>query len=223
MGVPVVFTKTLASASANNIATSQSPGTAALTINGAAASGGVATIDSATASNTAIGRRVIVTSAGNDTGINWTVVGTNSRGNRISDTFAGASGGAAQSNLDFVTVTSITPSAAAAGAVTAGTNGVGSSPWQFMNWDDTPINVAVAIELVIGSANYTIEYTFDDPNNLRGGVAFALPFSDLSPAALIAASATKDGVFTMPIAALRLTINSGTGTLRARILQAGVA
>ena len=54
MASPIVFTKTLGAASSNNIATSQSPGTAALTLNGAAvASGDVATIDTKTATNLA--------------------------------------------------------------------------------------------------------------------------------------------------------------------------
>src|ERR1700682_5761997 len=126
MAQTIVFNKTMAAASSNSIALSQSPGTAALTLNGAAVTSGVATIDTASSTNTETGRRVIITSGGNDTGINWVVVGTNSSGNKITDTFAGASGAAAQSNLDFVTVTSITPTGAVASTALAGTNGVGS-------------------------------------------------------------------------------------------------
>lgn len=222
MAAPIVFTKTLAAAVATNIALSQSPGAAALTLNGAAVSGGIATIDTAAANNTAIGRRVIVTSGGDDTGITWTVVGTNAAGARISDTFAGVNNAAASSSLDFVTVTSITPSAAVATTATAGTNGVGASRWIMLNNALTPMNLAVAIELVTGSANYTLEYTFDDPNLLGANVTAPLAFSDLSPAALIGGSATKDGVLTMPVFAVRLLINSGTGSLRARLLQAGI-
>ena len=141
-----VFTKQLAAASANNIALSQTPGSAALTLNGSAATGGVATIDTVTGANIEIGRRVIITSGGNDTGINWIVVGTNSSLQPITDTFAGVSGGAAQSNLDFVTVTSITPSGAVASTALAGTNGVGSSRWYTWNYKITPpMNLSFAV------------------------------------------------------------------------------
>jgi hypothetical protein len=214
-----IFTKQLAAASANNIATSQSPGTAALTLNGATVSGGVATIDVATAANTAIGRQVIVTSGGDDTGITWTVVGTNSSGNTISDTFAGVNAGAAASNLDFVTVKSITPSGAVATTATAGTNGVGASPWILFNWNGyAPMNIGFAVELVSGSVNFTVQYTYDDPMNLAPGVAAPLAFS---PTAYASKSATLDGNQVTPITAMRVLVNSGTGEIRARFLQAG--
>jgi len=222
MGTVINFTKQLGAAADNNISASQSPGAGAILINGSAATAGVATIDTATAANSAIGRRVIITSGGDDTGITFTVSGTNAGGAAISDTFAGASGGAAQSNIDFVTVTRITASGSVAGTLKAGTNGVGSSQWYTMNWRSySPMNVSAAIQLVSGAANYTVEYTFDDPNALPTGVSFPLNFSDLSPSALVAASATKDGLFNFPFIAMRLTINSGTGALRSRFVQAG--
>lgn len=220
MATTTIFTKQLAAASSNAIALSQSPGTAALTLNGAAVSAGVATIDTATAANLAIGRRVIVTSGGNDAGITWTAVGTNSTGNPITDTFAGSNGGAAQSNLDFVTVGSITPSAAVATTAIAGTNGVGSSPWIVLNWmGKSPMNLGMAVELVSGAANFTVQHTFDDPNNLTPGVSQPLAFNS---ALITAAAATIDGSYQTPIVAVRLLINSGTGALRARFVQAGV-
>ena len=217
-----VFTKSLAAASANNIATSQSPGAGAITLNGAAVTAGVATIDTVSATNSAAGRRVLITSGASDTGINFTVTGTNGAGNIISDTFAGGAT-TAQSNLDFVTVTSVTHTGSVASTITIGTNGVGSSAWTVMNYQGfSPMNIGAAVELVSGAANYTVEYTFDDPNNLQAGVTTPLAFSDLSPAALIAGSATKDGLFNFPFVAMRLTINSGTGVLRARFVQAGI-
>jgi hypothetical protein len=215
-----LFLKSLATAaSANNIALSQG-GTAntPLTLNGAAVVAGVATIDAATATNTAIGRRVIVTSGGNDTGINFVVTGTDSTGNTIVDTFAGASGAAAQSNYDFVTVTSVVPSGNVATTVTVGTNGVGSSPWWAANtYGYSPLNVSIAVELVSGAVNFTAQYTYDDPNNLDGGLIAPLPFP-LST--MTAASATADAQFVAGWA-MRVLINSGTGVIRARFLQIG--
>jgi hypothetical protein len=219
MGIPIVFNKTMAASSSNNIALSQSPATAKLTLNGSAVTSGVATIDTKSSTNTAVGRRVILTSGGDDSGINWVVVGTNSTGSVITDTFVGSNGGAAQSNLDFVTVTSITPSASVASTVIAGTNGFGSSSWQQVNWHVQDINIGFAVELVSGAANFTVQHTYDDPNQLLAGVTSPLAFNH---PLVVAQSANIDGSYMEPISMIRLLINSGTGQVRFRMLQSGI-
>lgn len=218
MGISTIFTKQLGSASSNGICTTQSGSAGTpLTLNGSLVSGGVATIDAATAANSAIGRRVIIAYTGTDT--SFTITGTNSTGNVITDTAVG-SAGSAQSNLDFVTVTSITPVGGGLTDVTAGTNGVGSSPWWLVNWyGKPPTNIGVGVELVTGSANYTIQHTYDDPNNLLAGLTYPIPFND---SVLVNQTATNDGLVVVPIKALRVLINSGTGELRVRFVQAGV-
>ena len=214
MATNVTFTKSLAAANATLIAGSQTPGSAALTL-----TSNPVIVDTASATNIAIGRRVIVTSGGNDTGINWVVVGTNSSGSIITDTFAGVNAAAAQSNLDFATVISITPSGAVATTASAGTNGVGSSQWLTWNFMITPpINVGMAVELVSGAANFTVQYTYDDPNRLTAGVLFPLPFNSI----ISTLAVTTDGTLSTPFVATRLLINSGTGVLRARFIQAGI-
>lgn len=177
---------------------------------------GTATIDTASAANVAIGRRVVLAYTGTDT--SFTITGTNSTGNAITDVAVGASG-AAQSNLDFVTVTGITPVGGGLTSLTAGTNGVGSSPWVPFNWRGySPMNLGFAIEVVSGAVNYTVQHTYDDPNNLEGGALFPLPFDD---PVVADQNATMDGAFTTPFVATRVLINSGTGELRVRFEQAG--
>lgn len=177
---------------------------------------GSATIDSATANNTALGRRVVIAYTGTDT--SFTIKGTNATGNAIIDTAIG-SGGSAQSNLDFVTVTSITPVGGGLTAVTAGTNGVGSSPWWTVNWRGySPINVSVAIEVVSGVINYTVQYSYDDPNFLSTGLSYPIPFND---AILNDQGGTGNTLQNAPVKAVRVLINSGTGVIRPRFLQAG--
>ena len=230
MATNVIFTKTLAAASANNIALVQAPGSAALILNGASVVAGVAIIDTYNATtNNAPGRRVIITSSGNDSGINWVVVGTNATGNIISDTFAGANAAIAISNLDFVTVTSITPSGAVAGtalagttAVLVGTIGSGSSPWLTWNFrGNPPFNLCIGVE-ISGTINFTVEYTYDDPNSLPPGIAFPLPWP---LTALQSKLASTDALLSQPVVATRVTINSYTAPafVRVRQLQAGMA
>jgi hypothetical protein len=219
MANTVVFTKQLDAASANSIALSQSPGTAAFTINGAAATGGVATIDEIDANNTAAGVRVTITSGGNDSAINFVITGTNASGSIITDTVTGTNAGVATSNLDFVTVTKIIGSGSVASTVTAGTSSVGSSAWLTWNYMGMPpMNLGVAVEIVSGAVNYTVQYTYDDPNNLPTGVNFPLAFSS----ALVNLAATTDGTISTPFVATRVLINSGTGVIRCRFVQAGI-
>jgi hypothetical protein len=218
MGQPIIFSRALVAAAATGVSASQSPGAGAILINGTKATGGVATLD--------VQRRVIITSGGNDLGITFTVNGTNQSGAPISDSFAGASGGAAQSNMDFLTVTSITHTGSVASTLTAGTNGVGSSPWQILNWNAYPMDLTISVELRSGAANFTIEHTYDDPNILPGtgglnasGLPYALAWTD---ATVNAASSTIETSYQVPILAFRLTTNSGTGTLVTRAIQSGL-
>jgi len=217
MGQPIIFSQALVAASANNISLSQSPGAGAITLNGSTVTGGVATLDTQ--------RRVLITSGASDAGITFTVRGTNGAGNPISDTFAGGAV-TAQSNLDFKTVTSVTHTGSVASTLTIGTNGVGSSLWQILNWNQYPMDLSISVELRAGAANFTIEHTYDDPNILPGtgglnasGLAFPLPYTD---ATINGASATIETAYQVPILAFRLTTNSGTGTLVCRAIQSGL-
>jgi hypothetical protein len=177
---------------------------------------GTAIIDTATANNIAIGRRVVIAYTGTDT--SFAIVGTNSTGNIITDTAVG-SGGSAVSNLDFVTVTSITPVGGGLTGVTVGTNGTGASPWVTWNWRGySPMNLGMAIELVSGAVNFTVQHTYDDPNSLRAGSLYPLPFND---PVINGASATVESSILTPIVASRVLINSGTGEIRTRFEQAG--
>lgn len=196
-------------AAANNIAQSQSPGAGAITLNGSLVSGGVATLDAA--------RRVIVTSGSNDTGITFTITGTNYAGSALTETITGASGAAASSTQDFKTVSSVTHTGSVAGTVTVGTSGVGSSPWIMVDRDVVPTSLGVAV-VVSGTINFTVEVTYDDPN---------APFTGTFPTvfavtALATKTANTNATITDTVFAVRVTQNSFTnpGNLKMIVLQA---
>ena len=106
---------------ADGISTSASiSGAAALTINGTLASGG-----SYTAGDN-IGQIISITSAGDDTGITFTIVGTDAVGDAQTEAVTGADTDVASSSGYYNTVASITTSASSDAAVTAGV--LGSSP-----------------------------------------------------------------------------------------------
>lgn len=219
----------LAAASINNIAQSQSTTAAAnLTINGSAATGGVATLDKQ--------RKVLITSAGNDSGISFTVFGTNNDSNPFSETVTGGNIAAVSTTQDFLTVTRIATSGATASTVQVGTSGVASSKWFPNDTGRNPTNIGMFFQAV-GTVNYTLELTQDDPNNIINANPVQIwdryapqnnlysnppvSFNDNTVSGEVASQSYQ---LTLTCFAWRLTVNSGaTGTDRVSVkaVQAG--
>lgn len=209
----------LTAASATNIATSQTPGAAGpLTLNGSTVVNGVAVLDHA--------RRVLITTTDNTH--TFTITGTSPTGTLLSETVTG-NGTSVSSQLDYLTVTSIVISGAASAAVTVGTNGVASSPWVRLDEWARP---EVAIQCNIsGTVNYTVQSTLDDPNSptnpvITSAVAW-INSPDTNAVAATGQIQTSYGGFATYVAItpafVRVTLNSGTGTVTATITQLGVA
>lgn len=215
----VVFTKTLPATSATSVAASQSPGAGAITLNGSAVVNGVAILDTYNElTNSEPGINVAIASGGDDSGITFTVYGTNSNGQNVSDTFAGAATDTAISNIAFNTVTRVTHTGSVAGTVTVGTTAEGASRW--ITWDylgDSPFNLAFFVQ-VSGTVSYTVQYTLDDPNNLSPGLAYPVPIDTT----VANKTDNQNSAITTPIIATRVVINSGSGMIRARFIQAGI-
>jgi hypothetical protein len=79
----------------------------------------------------------------------------------------------------------------------------------------TPFNVGMGV-VVSGTVNYTIQHTFDDIFN--GSVT---PTWFNHPT-LASQAASADGNYAFPVRAIRLFVNSGSGTATATIIQAGM-
>lgn len=99
-------------AAATTVCASQSPGSAALTINGTLASGGVAYIAYSA---------IYITSGGNDSGITWAVRGLDRNGAAVTETIYGTNAQVSASVNVYSQIKSITPSGAVASTVTVGT------------------------------------------------------------------------------------------------------
>lgn len=213
MGLPITRSKALAvAATANGISLSQTPLAGGnLTITGALASGGVANLTSQ--------RRVLFTFAGNEAARTFVVYGTNQSGAPIQETVAGTAPGTTYTNQDFLTVTRISVDAATAGALTVGTNGVGSGTWQSANSFVSPVNVNMQC-IVTGTVNYTIQGTNMDVNNLPSGTDYPLVFNH---PILAAQTASAQGSWTDTLSFFRILINSGTGTVQMTYAQAGIS
>lgn len=199
----------LVAASANNIALSQTP-TAAFTLNGTTA--GV--LDTA--------RRVLLTQAASESGKTFTIVGTDVSGLPQTEVLpAAASATTVQSALDFKTVTSITISSAASNAITVGTSGVASSRW--MRFDDFAPGSATVACTVTGTANYTVQQTMQDPNSPTNVVApYSVVWKSSLDPAVVAAIATQISFFQNVPTWMKVTLNSGTGSVSTVVTQNSV-
>lgn len=209
----------LSAGSANNIATSQTPaGAGALTLNGTTVIGGIAYLDHA--------RRILITTA--DTTHVFTVTGTTPTGSVISET-VGPITASAYTTQDFYTVTSVTINAAATAAVTVGTNGIASTPWMRLDeWAGG--NASIQCD-VTGTVNYTVQATNDDPNSATNPVLPQNVTWVNSPDTNVVAATGAQRSGYGPLLAygallplfIRVTLNSGTGSVTATVVQHGSA
>ena len=96
---------------------------------------------------------------------------------------------------------------------TVAKTGEGSSAPIVIDTNKNPVNIGFAV-IKDGTVNYTVQHTFDDP-----AVGFSVWFSHPTVAAK---DANAEGSYTTPITAVRVTMNSGTGSVTLKLLQAGV-
>lgn len=202
----------LAAASANAICLSQTPaGAGALTLDGASISGGVAVLD--------VARRVLITAAGNESAKTFTITGTSYNDRVQSETVTGPNATTAQSVLDYKTVTSVTISGAAAGAITVGTSGVASSRWVNLDsWSFPQVAIQCSAS---GTVNFTVQQTLDDPTSPTNPVAItAVNWVNHPDTNLVGATGTVQGNYGYAPVWMRVTLNSGTGSVAMTVNQA---
>lgn len=97
---------------------------------------------------------------------------------------------------------------------TVSKTGTGSSSPVVINTNVTPVNVGFAA-VTSGTVNYSIQFSYDDP-----AVGFTTWFDDVT---ITSKTGNEDGSINFPISAMRVTINSGTGTVTLNVIQAGIA
>lgn len=83
---------------------------------------------------------------------------------------------------------------------------------------------SIAIQCVVtGAVNYTVQTSMDDPNDPSSPVAVAsMTWSPSPDAAAVAATGSIMTVLSFVPRFIRILLNSGTGTVVATVLQAGV-
>lgn len=206
----------LAAASANNIAQTQTPGAAGpLTLNGATVAGGVAVLDTP--------RRVLWTTTANEVGKTLVLTGTTFGGQVATETLAGVNNSTVASVIDYATITSAVISAAAAGAMTLGTNGVAGSAWARM---DEWALASIALQVnVTGTLNYTVQQSVDDPNSPTNPVTLAnVGWVNSADSNVVSATARQQSTYSWVPTFIRIVLNSQTNPASATMIvqQVGV-
>lgn len=189
----------------DGVCASQSPGAGAILINGALATGGVATFGAA--------QKVRLTSGGNDSGITFTFVGTDADGKPQRETVNGTNASNSDTTKFYKTITAITASAAVATTIIVGNLIASVSPSFLCNTAINPFNLNLYAQLVSGTATFGMDYTFDEPGPLATWIA---------DATITAKSASTESTLTKPITALRMNLTaSSSGVVSLRVIQAG--
>lgn len=207
---PVTVSRTLAAAVANSIALLQTTaGAGSLTLNGALASGGVATIPTPS--------QITLTSTGNISGVNFTITGTDTRGQTVTEVLAGPNNNTVTSVYTYYTITSITVNGAVATNTSVGNAQSGAS--QPIPLDLYLQNGSTASVKVTGTVNYTVQVSNDDPYGVDQS---AMVWSSHPTAALVAATASQIGTTANAYRAMRIVTNSGSGTAALTVSQQGL-
>jgi hypothetical protein len=163
-------------------------------------------------------RQVVITSAGDNSGISFVITGTSFSNQPISETVAGANASTSLSTLMFKTVSSIVASGAITGAVKAGTTGVATTRWVRF---DSFANAQSAVQVdVSGTVNYTVQVTMDDPDDpISPTTPVSCTWLSSPDTAVVGQAAAKYSYFAYTPTFARVLLNSGSGSATATFAQ----
>jgi len=200
MSRPIYYSASPSALDRDGICASQTPsGAGDLTINGALASGGVATMGAA--------QHVTLYGGSDESGKTFTAYGTDYQGQAISESRAGPNAGTVSFSNNFKTITRVAVSAATAGAVEVGVDGTMETQWFPLNhYLSGGFNVGFGVDIT-GTMTYTVQHTFEDvfASTFNPATAKAFDHVDVS-----AKTADADGSYVSPCTAIRLKLSAFT-------------
>ena len=186
----------------------------AVTIDGALASGGVATFD--------VPRFFLITGDDvNVVSVTFTVVGTNRYGNVMTEAIAGPTGAAtAGGTKNFKTITSITTSGSTVGLVQTGTDDSADGAWIPLDHYMTPFEVRVVCAITAGAnLTYGLDMTLSDvmADGFMEDDAVIFDHGTVN-----AETASVNGVIDKVVRAVRLAVTGFVGgTVTMQLAQSG--
>lgn len=205
---PISFTYSQAAADADSIAAAQLVNASgAITLDGSAVVSGVANFISSPAYVTVTNEKSMV--------VSFVVTGTKPGGvTEQTDTISFTASGTVTGSIAFATVTSVRASAATSATITVGNATIGYTDWIPLDIY-TPNQVTNISAKASGTVNYSVEYTNEDPFD-RSITQLAVPHPNAS---LTAATGSETQFTTTLMRAVRLKVNSGSGSIRFTVVQ----
>jgi hypothetical protein len=179
------------------------------------------TVGSYTKATLDAARYVLFTTTADESANTATIYGTDWAGVPISETLTLVNNSTVATVLNYLTITKVTISAAAAGNISVGTNGLCYSPWVYV--DPYAMSQIALQATVSGTANYTVQQSLDDPNNPTNPIAAAsMTWVSISDGSLVGASSTQQSNYAYPPSWVRVLVNSQTnpGYVRLAVTQA---
>jgi hypothetical protein len=203
---PISFTRSQPAADADSVAAVQLlNASGAITLNGSLAAGGVATL-------TVPAYLTVFSEA--SAAVNFIVTGTRPGGGEQIETLAVTASGTVTGSLAFATVTNVLASAPTSATISVGNAVTGYTDWIPLDIY-TPNQVTTISAKTSGTVNYSVQYTNEDPfDRSIQQLAVAHP-----NASLTAASGDETQFTTTLMRAVRLRINSGSGSVRFTVVQ----
>jgi len=146
--------------------------------------------------------------------VTFVVTGTRPGGGTQTESIAVTASGTVTGSLSFATVTEITASAPTSATISVGNAVPGYTDWIPLDIY-TPNQVTNISAKTSGTVNYSVEYTNEDPFD-RSIQQLVVPHPNAS---LTAASGDETQFTTTLMRAVRLKINSGSGSVRFTCVQ----
>lgn len=193
-------------AAATAVSASASPGAGAIVIDGTLATAGLATMGAA--------QLITLVSGGDDTGITFTITGTDSDGRAQTEALVGVSAGTKTSTKYFKTVSSVAHTGSVATTLSVGCaiDSVSNTVRPTMN--TSPIAIGIGAVLVSGTMTYKVQHSYQDGASSHPTLWF--------DNAAGAKTASSEATYAAPVATIRILASaSSSGVLSANIVQAG--
>jgi hypothetical protein len=164
-------------------------------------------------------RRIGITSAGDDHNISFAISGLDWNGQPQTETLAGTNASVAQSLFDYTKILSITPSAATASTVAAGTTTVASSrPINLDEYGNPQVSLQVTVS---GTVNATVQQSLD--STASSGGYTTVTWVNHPDTALVNLTSTVQSNYAYLPKLVRIVLNGGTGSVVLSVNQSGTA
>lgn len=149
-------------------------------------------------------RVVTLTSTGNISAVNFTIVGFDTQGVAVTETRAGPNNNTVSTTAEYACVTSVTVSAAVGTNTSVGSGSTGTTAWAKLDRYQDPISVAIEAAIT-ATLSFTVQYTYADVETVASPVTYNHPI-------LAAITATADQTLGVAAVALRGIVNSSSGS-----------